>query len=189
MDRTRFYYITRSLEATVKMIHTMENKGIPHNQIHVIGKNDDGLVRHKIQEGSILETYDMVHVGQEGALVGFVLGFVFSMTLLWWNPFALDITFWMVVPVWILFTMYGAWSGGLIGTHARNYHIKPYLKHIEKGHFLSLVDVDEHQRETLKSIELELGIGAEGQSETGSNPFEQGLAFLHAKSPWPNVKR
>ena len=189
MKRRRFYYLFDSVNEIVNFTNTLEKKGIAHDQIHAFGNNEDGLVRHHIQSGSVLETYDIVHMGQEGAIVGFILGFLFSMLLLWWDPFTLDITFWMVIPIWVLFTLHGAWSGGLVGTHARNYRIKPYLNMLEKGKYLVLVDVNEYQAKNLAEVEATTHRSFDRYTYTGSNPFEQWLSFRHAQSDWPKQKR
>jgi len=185
----RFYYLTDNLNATVEMARAFEARGIPHGQIHVLAKNETGLVRHNIKTGTPLDVYDIVHLGWEGAIIGTLIGFLAAIGLWLWNPFGYHLEFWMVLPLWVLFTLHGAWAGGLIGTHARNYRIKPFLKAIESGKFLTLVDVDENQAKALKQVEAVYNVKSRGHTPTGTNPFENWLSFRASQSDWPDVKR
>lgn len=189
MQQRRFYYLSDNLDSTVKFTHGCENRGIPYDNIHVLAKNDKGLVRHHVHLGSPLQIYDVIHLGEKGAIWGAVIGFILAMAIWIWNPFEPDIKFWMVIPVWVLCTLHGAWSGGLIGTHSRNYRIKPFLKDIEQGKHLILVDIDQDQVSILRELERSIGLKAEGHTPTGNKIFENPFSFELSHSEWPKMKR
>lgn len=175
MKRRRLYYIAPALSSTVAIAQDLENMGVGYDQVHVLGKNEDGLARHHVHTASPLETYDMIHMGEQGALIGFILGFIFVIGLKLLNPFDVDINNWILIAVWALITLHGAWSGGIAGTQTRNYKIKSYLPEIEKGKYLLLIDVNEDQHPVVRKLMKSQHPDAEyrAESTTGSNPFER----------------
>lgn len=184
MKRRRLYYIAPTLNSTVGIARDLEHEGIGYNQMHVLSKNTDGLVRHRVHTASPLETYDIVHKGGQGALIGFVAGFIFVMLLKMLNPFQVELSYWILAAIWALVTAHGAWSGGIVGTMARNYKVTPYLSEIESGQYLMLIDVRPEQhsvaRQVIKSRHPDAEFRAE--STTGSNPFERFPGWRRARS-------
>lgn len=175
MKRRRLYYLTPTLDSTVAISRALERKGVGYEQMHVLSKNEDGLARHKVHTASPLETYDIIHMGEQGALIGFLAGFVFVVVLKLFNPFDIEISYWILAAIWAFITLHGAWSGGIGGTQARNYKIKPYLSDIENGNYLILVDVTEDQRTAVRQMMKAEHPEAEfkAESTTGSNPLER----------------
>lgn len=174
MKLRRLYYLTDTLESTVAIARDLERLGIGYNQIHVLGKNEGSLVRHHVHSASPLEKYDSIHLGEQGAIVGFLIGLVFIGIVKAVKPFGMDISFWILVPLWILFTLHGAWAGGLIGTHMRYYRISRFRDDVEAGRYLVLVDVTEAQEAEVKRIMSRDHdeAGFKGESPVVSSPFD-----------------
>lgn len=184
MKRRRLYYIAPTLDSTVGIARDLEREGIGYNQMHVLSKNTDGLVRHRVHTASPLETYDMVHKGGQGALIGFVVGFFFVVLLKLLNPFQVEISYWILAAIWALITAHGAWSGGIAGTQARHYKVEPYMAEIESGKYLMLIDVIPDQDGIVRQVIKQRHADAEFRAETtaGSNPLERFPGWRRARS-------
>jgi len=76
-----------------------------------------------------------------------------------------EIGFWGVMVSVLFFGSHGAWAGGIRGISHANYHLKPYLDDIRKGHYLIIVDVDrEEQRKKVHRL-LDHSLDAERQGD------------------------
>ncbi|MAR93346.1 MAG: hypothetical protein CML06_21090 [Pseudomonadales bacterium] len=175
----------------MKIARTLRKNGVPQGQIQAFGKNDDGLVRHKVKSDTTLDVdaYDVVHMGKEGAIAGFIIGFLAALAFIWWSPFDGRFGYWVGIPVWILFTLHGAWSGGLVGTHARNYRLKPFMKDLELGKYLLIVDVNEFQASAIRAVKRELDVRPDQASDTGVGALERWLPFSGSQTEWPDIRR
>lgn len=174
MKLRRLYYLTDTLDSTIAIARDLEKLRIGYNQIHVLGHNEGELVRHNVHCGSPLENYDSIRLGEQGAIVGFLIGLVFIIIVKAVQPFGMDISFWILIPLWIIFTLHGAWSGGLIGTHRRYYRIARFRDDLEQGRYLVLIDVTRDQEAEVKEVmrRYHAEAGFKGDSPVTSNPFD-----------------
>lgn len=174
MKLRRLYYLTETLDSAIDIARDLDKAQVGYNQIHVLGHNEGELVRHQVHAGSPLETYDSIHLGEQGAIVGFIIGLIFIIIVKAVEPFGMDISFWILIPLWIIFTLHGAWSGGLIGTHRRYYRIARFRPDLERGCYLVLIDVWPRQEEEIKNIMSRYHdeAGFRGESPVTSNPFD-----------------
>ena len=95
------------------------------------------------------------------AVIGLLVGWALSGI----DPWGLEIGFWGVMVSVLFFGSHGAWAGGIRGISHANYHLKPYLDDIRKGHYLIIVDVDrEEQRKKVHRL-LDHSLDVERQGD------------------------
>ena len=152
MKYRRLYYLANTLDDTEKISKDLERAGVGYEQQHILSKHEGRLVRHHLHTAGPLEKFDIIHYGERGAIIGFLTGLLFVLLLEIFKPFSLNPDFWVHVGIWVLFTCFGAWAGGLVGTHRRNYRIAPLRSEIEAGKYIVLVDVHGHQIEAIKTF-------------------------------------
>lgn len=180
MNLHRLYYVADSLENTVSIARNLEKRGIGYDQMHVLSKNEAGLLRHHIHTATPLEDHEIIKMGERGGILGSIAGLIFIIGLSIVDPFEMEISFWVLFLIWVLFSMHGAWAGGLVGTHARNYRISRFEKDIENGKYLMMIDVGDAQERLVHSvIDIDHRDEAryEGESPAHSGPFD-GLHFF-----------
>lgn len=174
MKYRRLYYLIDTLDNTVAIARDLEKKGIGYSQMHVLGKNEEGIVRHHLHSATPLQEYEIIKMGERGVILGFLIGLIFIVALDLIEPFGIELSLWVLLAIWCLFTLHGAWAGGLVGTHAHNYRVTHFKDDIEQGKFLLLIDVDAIQegrvQEFMKGQHEEAQY--EGESSKWGSPLE-----------------
>ncbi|MDX1695045.1 MAG: hypothetical protein R3208_14865, partial [Ketobacteraceae bacterium] len=171
----RLYYLADTREETEKLSKDLEDLGAGYDQQHIFSNHEGELVKHNLHTASPIERYDIIHYGERGAIIGFVGGLVFVLLLELINPMGLNPGIWAALGILVLFTFFGSWAGGLVGTHRRNYRIARFLPDIKAGKYLMLVDVHGEQIKEVKDMIRKKypDITFKGGSSTGYNPFDE----------------
>lgn len=174
MKYRRLYYLIDTLDNTVAIARDLEKKGIGYNQMHVLGKNEEGFVRHHLHSATPFQEYDIIKMGERGVILGTLVGLIFIIALDLIEPFGVELSFWILLAIWGLFILHGAWAGGLVGTHVHNYRITQFKDDIEQGKYLLLIDVDEPQEGKVQDFMKGQHQGAryEGESSKWGSPLE-----------------
>ena len=146
----RLYYLTDSLDSVTGIFEDLHRDGITDWHLHVLSRNEAGLYHRQIHSANMLQENDVIHSGQLGALLGGVAGLLAATLLEWWNPFEVDIPLPALIIVAGVFTMFGAWSGGLAGVTRENYKIAQFHDDLVRGKHLIMVDVSRMQEKRIR---------------------------------------
>lgn len=151
----RLYYVIENINDAEKVSETLHQAGISDWNFHVLCQQaeDAELEVHHIHGASLLHQLDILHSGEQGLLIG-VAGGVLLATLMY--HLSVDFSWLNWVLVAIACSMFGAWSGGLIGATKPNYQLKHFDKFIKQGKFVALIDTAKQQERRIKSILREL---------------------------------
>lgn len=148
------YYLAPTLSSTHDVSDDLHEAGIKDYYLHVICKDEAGLMKQHIHSSNYLETLDIVRDGFIGAALGFVAGLIGIGLLMYFRPFGPDIdvpTFVYVLLVGAA-TLFGAWEGGLFGIDSENNKLKRFHDDITAGKYLILVYVRKHQEATVRKM-------------------------------------
>lgn len=146
----RLYYLTDSLDSVTRIVEDLHRDGITDWHLHVLSRNEAGLYHRQIHSANMLQENDVIHSGQLGALAGGLVGLVAATLLEWWNPFGVDIPLPALIVVAGVFTMFGAWSGGLAGVTRENYKTTRFHDDLVNGKHLVMVDVSREQERLVR---------------------------------------
>ena len=169
----RLYYLTHSVDEADCLISDLRRAGVGEWRIHGLSTDDAGLYHHHIHPAHFFQRYDLVHLGERGALIGFTLSVIWSLGVhtmqLIPDSFGLP----EAIFTTLLFTLFGAWSGGLAGISRLNYRIARFQDDIDSGACLVLVDVPRRKVAKIRrSIQCRHpGAILAGHSSTFTNPF------------------
>ena len=140
----RLYYLSKTLESVSKIVDDLHREGVSDWNIHVLSKDEAGLYHRHIHSAHILQQNDVIHSGQLGAMLGMLAGACFAVITDYWLAVH-DLSTAILALIAGTFTLFGAWSGGLVGVMKENYKIARFHNDLEKGDYLLLIDIDKTQ--------------------------------------------
>ncbi len=183
------YFLSPSLTCTHDVSDDLHEVGIKDFYLHVISRDESGLRKQHIHSSNYLETLDVVRDGFIGAALGFLVGVLGILALMYFKPFGADV----VVPTFVYVilvgaaTLFGAWEGGLTGIASENKKLARFHDDIESGKYLILVYVRKHQEEAVRRIMKERHPDAELAAVDSHfiNPFSDIARMTHPSQPQP----
>ena len=165
----RLYYLTDTLKSVGQISDDLHHHGVNDWHIHVLSKDEAGLYHRHVHSAHLFQQNDVIHSGEVGAMLGGVTGLATVFILHHIMPLLTE----PVPPAVLLFiagvlTLFGAWSGGLVGAARENYKIAQFHEDIEQGKHLIMVDVHQPQeqqvRQQLRQYHPEALLAAIGSS-------------------------
>ncbi|KAA9133326.1 hypothetical protein F3N42_02950 [Marinihelvus fidelis] len=133
------YYLVPDLEHTRRIARDLHDLGLEDWFLHVVARDEAGLRREHIHSGNMLETTDLVRDGLIGALWGLAAAVIAATLVVLVEPFGPGVPSVVVFFVVVVFTMFGAWVGGLTGIDSQNRKIRRFRGALDDGQYLVLV--------------------------------------------------
>ena len=144
------YYLTSTLTSTHQISDDLHEAGISDWFFHVISKNESGLKKEHIHSSNYLETLDIIRDGCIGAMVGLLVGVMVSLFVKAFGPDEVPSIIYFIIPT--VLVLFGAWTGGLVGTAHENNKISKFHDEIEAGKYLILIYARQEEEETVKAM-------------------------------------
>jgi len=146
----RLYYITDEIDYAQHISEQLTFNGIDSHHIHVLSKNEQGVVTHHLNGPNILERVDFIR----GALNGMVSALMIAVVLLFIGRFVMEMTITGTAQVGFLalLMLFGTWLGGIIGFANENIHLRRFHEQIEKGRHLMMIDVSASEEKLVHRI-------------------------------------
>lgn len=172
----RIYYLLDNLEDTETISKALHENGIADWQFHVMAKNEEGLFRHHLHRANFFQKRDVVHSGEQGALIGGVSGVYLAFFILPWTITATTV----LATVVVAFVIAGIVIGSVLGNTHENYKISRFHNDLEQGKLLVMLDIRKSQHATvLNIINQEFPeLKSAGADSIFSNPLKKG-AWIH----------
>ncbi len=133
------YYLSPTLDVSQKVSDDLHEVGLLDWYLHVISKDETGLVQKHIHSSNYLETLDLYRGTTVGGIIGFLGSWVLIGLTAYYEPFGFPLSNGIYFLILLFFTLFGIWEGGLYGIDSENRKIKPFHDDIEAGKFLILV--------------------------------------------------
>lgn len=146
----RLYFLTDEMDHAEHISDELSANGIEQHHIHVLSKNEAGVVTHHLHGPNLFERVDFIR----GALQGLVVGLLLGIVVLFIGRLMFDFGFTAVAQLAMLCLMmlFGSWLGGLIGFTQENRHLRRFHAQIEKGRHLIMVDVKRSEEKQVHRI-------------------------------------
>ncbi|MDX1460113.1 MAG: hypothetical protein R3348_03570, partial [Xanthomonadales bacterium] len=146
-----FYYLAPTLDSTHQISDDLHEVGVLDWFMHVIAKDEAGLKRERLHSSNYLETTDIIRDGLIGANLGFIIAVIAAGMVWFFEPFgAMPKVFYFFVVV--LFTLFGAWVGGLTGIDKENKKLRRFHDDIEAGKYLILIYARKEQEDKIRTM-------------------------------------
>lgn len=147
-----FYYIAPSLTSTQQISNDLHEAGILDWFLHIIARDEAGLRREHLHSSNYLETTDLLRDGLIGANIGFFLAVIAAGLVMHFEPFGPETPKIVYFAVVVVFTLFGAWVGGLTGIDKENKKLTRFHDEIEAGKFLILLYVRKDQEDKIREM-------------------------------------
>ena len=168
----RLYYITNDINEAERASDRLHEEGVTDWNFHVLGQDKAQIVKHHLHSTTPLHELDIIRSGERGVIAGFTIGILITGYITLFTPLGSSFNLLGQMMLVLLFSLFGAWVGGLVGVSNENYKIKRFHGDIKKGNYLLLVDVNRSQRQAVEDVIAEFsGIRKAGEDSTFINPF------------------
>lgn len=169
----RLYYLTHNIDALEGISDCLHEAGISDWNFHVLSKDKAGLNVHSIHSTNPLHERDIIRSGERGALIGAVLGIVAAIVLIATDVVpATTMGYVGMVTLIAVFTLHGAWSGGLFGIQKENYKVRKFHRELEKGQYLLMIDVSPSHEPAIRKLMARYDdVILAGNDTTGTSPI------------------
>lgn len=147
----RLYYLTDSLNSVSQISDDLHGNGITDWHIHVLSKNEAGLFHRHVHSAHMFQQNDVIHSGAMGAILGGCIGLLAVACIYLWMPLGAPVPSLAPLIIAGVFTLFGAWSGGLAGAMRENYKIRRFHNDIERGRYLIMIDVHKPREQAVRT--------------------------------------
>jgi len=147
-----FYYLAPTLDSTHEISDDLHEVGILDWFLHIIARDEAGLKREHLHSSNYLETTDIIRDGLIGANIGFVLAVIAAGLVMVLEPFGPETPKVVYFFVVVVFTLFGAWVGGLTGIDKENKKLSRFHEDIEAGKYLVLIYARTDQEEKIREM-------------------------------------
>ena len=146
------YYLTSTLDSTIKISDDLHQAGLDDWFIHVLSMDEAGIKKNKIHSSNYLEQLDILRYGIIGVIGGFVVGLIaaglVNITELF-GPEIPNIAYYAIIG---FFTLFGAWEGGLTGIATENKKIALFHDDLESGKYLIIIYARKSVEDIIKKV-------------------------------------
>ena len=179
----RLYYLSDDIVITKAISDALHKEGITDWNFHVLAKDEAGLYQHHIHSATTYQQLDIVHTGEQWALIGGCIGLLLGLLVAVaevavWPSTAMTVGLFVAVGF-----LFGAWQGSLVGWSRESYKIESFHEDIEAGMYLIMVDVNADSKAPVREI-MNMGfpqIRYCGKDSPLINPFKRAKK-IHALS-------
>lgn len=147
-----FYYLAPTLNSTQQISDDLHEVGVLDWFLHVISKDEAGLKREHLHSSNYLETTDIIRDGLIGANLGFILAVIAAGLVMVLEPFGPDAPAVIYFFVVVVFTLFGAWVGGLTGIDKRNKKLNRFQADIDAGKYLILIYIRKELEDIIREM-------------------------------------
>jgi hypothetical protein len=147
-----FYYLSPTLESTHDISDDLHEVGVKDYFVHVISKDEAGLKKQHIHSSNYLETLDVVRDGVIGGTLGLIAGLIGVALIRYFDPFGVEVPFFVYLALVGVATLFGTWEGGLVGIGTENRKLAKFHDDIQAGKFLVLIYALKEQEEAVRKM-------------------------------------
>jgi len=137
----RLYYLFDDISAVQHITKYLHRNRVRDCRIHVLSGDEAGLYKHHIHSASPIQTREIVRFGEEGGIIGLVIGAFVAVTLVYSLDFMRAMPAVAFTVLTLIIAAHGAWIGGMAGLATMNRRLKKFLPAVNEGRHLVMIDL------------------------------------------------
>ena len=148
--RRRLYYLLPDADSARRVMDDLLLARIEERRIHFLAR--PGTPMDGLHEANLLQTTDVVHGLQQGALIGAALGCAAGLFLVY---FVIPDPKWQVAVVFLaggVGALFGGWAASMAGAAIPNSRLKQFDADVQAGKILLMVDVPRGRVEEIETL-------------------------------------
>lgn len=146
------YYLAPSLDSTHRISDDLHEVGVLDWFLHIIARDEAGLKREHLHSSNYLETTDIIRDGLIGANLGFIGAVILAGLVMLFEPFGAETPKVIYFFVIVVFTLFGAWVGGLTGIDNENKKLRRFHDDLDAGKYLILIYARRDQEDIIREM-------------------------------------
>lgn len=143
--RRRLYLLLPDVKRARQVVNELLLARIEERHIHVLAK--EGTRLDGLPEAELLEKSDIRHAAGLGLLVGGATGAIAGIVAVLFPPSGMAMNVSVILAMSLIGAIMGVWVSGMIGADTPNTHLKNFMREVERGKVLLMVDVPKSQME------------------------------------------
>jgi hypothetical protein len=169
----QYYYLVEDIDNVEHICDDLHKVGVEDNQIHIVGGNADEIESHHLHQAREIDETDIARFSERGALLGIILGLLFLVAAIQYQPFGIEVEGVAAAMITILIIGFCTWWGGIFGAYFINYRIAPFKRAVRGNKFLIMLDVPGNLSDIIRDMMRRTHAEAKwlGQNSTIANPF------------------
>ncbi|MDY0007979.1 MAG: hypothetical protein RBS22_14255 [Spongiibacteraceae bacterium] len=172
----RLYYLTDSMDIADRVSERLQAAGLADWNFHVLSRDEAGVYRRHLHGATPFHRRDIIRGGERGALIGAALGLLaatFIVNVMQQSTSVETVAFAVIV---VVFTLFGAWDGGMVGLALDNHKIARFRDDIYAGRHLLLIDVPRKHAQAVHTLMRQFEASPAGEGSTLISPFDSARA-------------
>lgn len=141
--RKRLYFLLPDVRTARQVLNELLLARIEERHIHVLAK--EGTSLQGLPEASVLQKSDAIHGVELGLIIGGATGAFAGVIAVLFPPAGLVMGLGVILATSILGAIMGVWVSGMIASDVPNTRLKKFVRPLEKGKILMIVDIPRRQ--------------------------------------------
>lgn len=135
------YFLTTNLYVTKKITNELRNKGLPKDQIYIMGQNSGLLKKTHFNEAQFIHTSDFIPAVKRGAIYGILNSIVFGLIYYFFElKYGFTINLMILAILILMGIVLGAWGSSLIGISINPPFVEKFQELVKKGNYIIIAE-------------------------------------------------
>jgi len=148
----RLYYLFDDISAVKQISTYLHQNRIKDSRIHIFSADEAGLYKYRLHSASPLQTRELIRYGEEGGLIGLIVGAALALVLVYSLNFLRAMPMVAFAVVTAIIAAHGAWLGGMVGLATMNRRLKKFLPEVQAGRHLVMIDLPQARCEEIVTL-------------------------------------
>ena len=164
--RRRLYFLLPDIKSAKAVFRKLLLARIEDRHVYFMAK--EGVALNDLPEATMLQKSDELHGLALVLVVGGATGALAGVVALMFPPSGLAMGLGVILAMSVIGAIVGIWVSGMIASDVPNTRLKPFVKEIERGKILMMVDIPKDQVEEISDMisENQPGATARGRDPT-----------------------
>lgn len=142
----KLIYLMPRLETVEAMAATLRAMNLGDGACRVISRDEDGIRRHHLRNGTLLDRTDVLHMLERGLLAGLLMALLLTFVFMLVEPLGRPMSAAGFTLIMAIGGVFGVWVGSVAGLANENYKLEPFHDALEHGQYLVMIRMSDPQR-------------------------------------------
>lgn len=148
--RRRLYFLLPDIKTAKAVFNKLLLARIEQEHVFFLAK--DGVSLNDLPEATMLQKSDELHGLALGLVVGGATGAVAGIVAMMFPPSGLVMGLGVILAMSLVGAIVGVWASGMIASSVPNTRLRKFIRDIEQGKILLMVDVPKDQIEEISGM-------------------------------------
>ncbi len=148
--RRRLYFLLPDVKRAKAVFRKLLLSRVEERHMYFLAR--EGMALSDLPEATMLQKSDEIHGLALGLVVGGATGALAGVVAMIFPPSGLAMGLGVILAMSLIGAIVGIWASGMIAADVPNSRLKKFVKEIEQGKILLMVDIRKHQIEEITDM-------------------------------------